>query len=213
MKTGAATFLKASDMAKAVIAFPGEDVKPGKIIDAMRHGIVSRVSASEVTHQIEHVAAQYGPTTNLLPLIYGIQGNRVLMASKHQGQALPLVHREAPLVQVASWNPRHSRSSEMVRLIVPTAPKHVRERRRHEDRRRLHPHLEPTRAKDRRRGYPPPLRPNFPLAAKTTLHNTLLVKVGDASRPGSRSPSRTSPRTARSRSAPTCASATCRTAA
>jgi DNA-directed RNA polymerase beta subunit len=175
MKTGAATFLKASDMAKAVIAFPGEDVKPGKIIDAMRHGIVSRVSASEVTHQIEHVAAQYGPTTNLLPLIYGIQGNRVLMASKHQGQALPLVHREPPLVQVASWNPGTSVEREMVKQLVPTA-RHAGTVTRIDD---DYIHIEPNETKTAAEASRLPYDQDFPLAAKTTLHNTLLVKPGD----------------------------------
>jgi DNA-directed RNA polymerase beta subunit len=120
-KTGVATYLKASDLAKSVIAFPGEHLGAGKIVDAMAHGVVSRVTSDKVTHQLEHVADQYGPTSNLLPLVYGIQANRVLMASKHQGQALPLTHREAPLVQVASWKPGTSVEREMVKLIVPTA--------------------------------------------------------------------------------------------
>lgn len=122
VKTGKKIHLSAGDMAKAVVAFPGEHVQPGKLIDAMKNGMVSRVPASEITHQIEHHADQWGATTNLLPFVYGIQGNRVLMASKHQGQALPLTHREAPLVQVQSWNPHKSVEQEMVRLIVPTAP-------------------------------------------------------------------------------------------
>lgn len=177
VKTGKQVFLKAADMAKAVIAYPGEAIAPGKLVDVMKNGQVQRVPSSEVTHQIENVHDKYGATSNLLPLIYGVQGNRVLMASKHQGQALPLVHREAPLVQVASWKPGKSVEQEMVRLIVPTAPHaglitkidddYIHLSSSHES--------EKTSATITRLHYDQ----NFPLAAKTALHNELKVKVGD----------------------------------
>ncbi len=122
VRTGKDEYLKAADMAKAVIAFPGSDLSAGKIVDVMKDGSVQRVASSVVTHQIRHASDMYGATTNLLPLLNGMQGNRALMASKHQGQALPLIRREAPLVQVESWNPGVSVEREMVRLIVPTAP-------------------------------------------------------------------------------------------
>lgn len=177
--TGKPSFLKAGDMKHAVIAFPGEDVRPGKLVDAMAHGVVARVAADKVTHQIEHVADLYGPTTNLLPLVYGIQGNRVLMASKHQGQALPLTHREAPLVQVASWRPGTSVEREMVAQLVPTA--------RHDgvvtkiDADYVHLGPEHKEAAETSRLH---YDQDFPLAAKTALHNTLTVKVGDKVKKG-----------------------------
>lgn len=168
------SFLKAADMLKSVIAFPGESLAPGKLVDAMKRGVVTRVASGDVTHQIEHVADLYGPTTNLLPLVYGIQGNRVLMASKHQGQALPLVHREAPLVQVESWIPGVSMERELVKQLVPTARQAgvVTEIDDH------YIHLGPsgkTAEETQRLHYDQ----HFPLAAKTMLHNTLTVKVGD----------------------------------
>lgn len=174
VKTGRQTFLKAADMAKAVVAFPGERVEPGRLVDAMRDGAVQRVPASAVTHQIEHHADQLGATTNLLPFVYGIQGNRVLMASKHQGQALPLVAREAPLVQVASWRPGKSVEQEMTRLIVPTAPVSGVVGRIDED----YIHIEPA-PKSASSSIRLHYDQDFPLAAKTALHNTLLVKPGD----------------------------------
>lgn len=195
VKTGQRVFLKAADMARAVIAFPGETVKPGKLVDVMKNGHVSRAPASEVTHQLEHVHDEYGPTSNLLPFIYGIQGNRVLMASKHQGQALPLVHREAPLVQVASWNPGKSVEQEMVRLVVPTAPTAGVVHKIDDD----YIHLTPLGQKKSDAnedswetnfvvGFEKTAEvntiklhydSNFPLAAKTALHNELKVKPGD----------------------------------
>ena len=175
-KTGKKTFLKAGDMAKAIIAFPNEVLGPGKLVDAMKNGVVSRVASSEVTHKIETDHDQWGPTTNLLPFIYGIQGNRVLMASKHQGQALPLTHREAPLVQVQSWNPGKSVEQEMMRLVVPTASHAGIVEKIDEDYIHIGRHAEKRSSEGGTRLH---YDQNFPLAAKTTLHNTLLVKPGD----------------------------------
>lgn len=122
LKTGRTEHVKAEDIMRSVVAFPHEDVRPGKMVDALTHGHVQRVPASQVTHQVVHVSDLYGPTTNLLPFLDGMQGNRSLMASKHQSQALSLIHREAPLVQVNSWNPDMTVEREMVKLIVPTSP-------------------------------------------------------------------------------------------
>lgn len=187
VRSGKQTYLSAKNMAKAVVAFPGERIGSGQPIDVMKDGMVQRVASDVVTHQLENVHDKYGPTSNLLPFIYGVQGNRVLMASKHQGQALPLVHREPPLVQVASWNPGKSVEQEMVRLIVPTAPmdgvvQHIDEDHihlvRHETK---HAGETPKDASDVVKLH---YDQDFPLAAKTALHNTLLVKAGDHVRAG-----------------------------
>jgi len=122
LKTGRTEHVKAEDIMHSVVAFPHEDVRPGKMVDALTRGHVQRVPASQVTHQVVHVSDLYGPTTNLLPFLNGMQGNRSLMASKHQSQALSLIHREAPLVQVQSWKPGSSVEQEMNKLIVPTSP-------------------------------------------------------------------------------------------
>lgn len=177
VKTGKDEYLKASDMAKSVVAFPDGNLRAGSLVSAMRDGVVQRVPASEVTHQIRHMSDVYGATTNLLPLLNGMQGNRALMASKHQGQALPLVHREAPLVQVKSWNPGTSVEREMVRLIVPTAPIAGRVEKIDAD----YIHLAPTGEK--RAAAEGVVRLHYdrdlPLAAKTYLDNKLTVKEGD----------------------------------
>jgi DNA-directed RNA polymerase beta subunit len=181
VKTGKPTYLKATDMIRSVVAFPGEVLGPGKLVDAMNKGKVEKVNSDKVTHQIEHVADLYGPTSNLLPLIYGIQGNRVLMASKHQSQAMPLVHREPPLVQTASWNPGKSVEQDLVGLIVPTA--------RHDgvvskiDSDYIHIRSNDgvkTSSEITKLHYDT----NFPLAAKTALNNTLIVKEGDKVKEG-----------------------------
>lgn len=122
IKTKQPVAMTATQMANAVIAFPHEDLSPGKLVDVLKDGRVQKAPSSQVTHQTPDVHSLYGPTSNLLPMIYGIQGNRVIMASKHQSQALPLIHREAPLVQVGSWQPDKSYERQVVGRVVPTAP-------------------------------------------------------------------------------------------
>lgn len=175
VKTGTSTFLKAADMSRSIVAFPGQDLRAGKIIDVMNKGAVDKVPYDQVTHEIEHASDMYGPTTNLLPLLNGMQGNRALMASKHQGQALPLVHREAPLVQVESWKPGVSVEKEMVKLIVPTARQAGRVTKIDDD----YIHLEADHVRTAAETTKLHYDHDLPLAAKTYLNNTLLVKEGD----------------------------------
>jgi DNA-directed RNA polymerase beta subunit len=182
VRTGKDEYLKAAEMARSIVAFPGGDLRAGGSVSAMKDGAIQRVPASEVTHQVRHMSDVYGATTNLLPLLNGMQGNRALMASKHQGQALPLVRREAPLVQVESWNPGISVEREMVRLIVPTAPVAGRIDKIDAD----YVHLSPEGEK--RAAAEGTVRLHYdhdlPLAAKTYLDNKLIVKEGDVVRAG-----------------------------
>ena len=190
VKSGETEYLKPSEALRHVIAFPGEPLRPGHMVDAMVRGEVRRVPSGDVTHQIEHPADLYGPTTNLLPLMNSMQGNRVLMASKHQEQALPLVHREPPNVQVSSWRPGETVEKVMTQLIVPTAP--VAGQIVKIDGDYIHIRPDETKTSAEEEIYSDYLKlaasdgiiklhydSNFPLAAKTYLHNDLKVKEGD----------------------------------
>lgn len=120
-------FLSAKEMANTVIAFPGQ--KMVGIVDAMKNGHVQHVPASEVKYELYHASQLYAPSSNLIPLMESIQGNRATMGSKMQTQALPLVDRQAPLVQVGARQilgrgkeQVTSFEHELGRLVVPTAP-------------------------------------------------------------------------------------------
>lgn len=191
LKTGKKEYLKGAEMMKAVVAFPGENVRHGYSADALKNGEVVKVDGKDVTHQVIHASDLYGPTTNLLPFLNGMQGNRSLMASKHQSQALSLVHREAPNVQVASWNPGTSVEREMVKLIVPTAPVAGVITKIDGDYIHMRPDAVKVGAEEDVDVYNDFLKvgddgtlrlhydTNFPLAAKSYLHNDIKVKVGD----------------------------------
>lgn len=103
VKTGKEEFLRSGELGKHVLAFAGEDLRG--TVDAFVKGRVAQVSGDKVTHQLLHTAHTYSPATTLIPMIHSIQGNRAIMGSKMGTQALPLLEREAPFVQVRSHLP------------------------------------------------------------------------------------------------------------
>lgn len=120
LKSGQNTYLPAGDIMHHTIAFPHQELK-GEI-DAMVKGVVQRVPAKAAAYQFIHNGYAYSPATNLVPMLYNIQGNRAIMGSKMQTQALPLLEREAPYVQVKSHAGDESYEKMFTKLIVPTAP-------------------------------------------------------------------------------------------
>jgi len=194
VKTGKTVYLDPTQSMKAVIAFPNEVLGHGKMVDALKAGDVLRVPSSTVTHQVRHATDLYGPTTNLVPFLNSMQGNRSLMASKHQSQALSLVHREAPLVQVGSPYPGLSMEQATMRMVVPTSPVagtvekidgdyiYIRpDAKKHgevsEDDEEIYNDFMKLGSDDGliKLHYDT----HFPLAAKTFLHNDIKVKAGD----------------------------------
>jgi len=97
VKTGKSELLSAARMSRAVVAFPRQ--KHFGVVAVMKYGKMERVPWSEVTHEISDASDLYSPATNLVPFLESVQGNRGIMGGKSMTQALPLVHREAPLVQ------------------------------------------------------------------------------------------------------------------
>jgi len=199
VKTGEIEYLRPNEVAEKVVAFPTEKVGNGApglpVVHAMKDGEIVDVGPHEVDYQVPHVANLFGPTTNLLPFLNGMQGNRIVMASKHQSQALPLVHREPPHVQVKSWWPGTTVEQEMALKVVPTSPVDGTIERIDDDWIYIRPKA--TKASSDRDGewfYNDHVDKyaaadsgliklhyddHFPLAAKTYLHNTIKVRAGE----------------------------------
>lgn len=57
---------------------------------------------SDAHYVMRHPSQLFNMTSNLIPFLGNTQGNRASMASRHMEQAISLVHREQPLVQVAT---------------------------------------------------------------------------------------------------------------
>lgn len=181
-RSGKIIALKSGDIPKHVIAFPHQALSG--MVDVMDHGVTRKVPASKVEYQFPHEAHALSPATSLLPMLRNMQGNRAIMGSKMQTQAVPLVDREAPLVQVKSHLPDGS-SFESVygKMIVPTAPVSGT----------IHKiengwiYLKPNGVKssDENAGLIKiPYQTNFPFPSKTYLHHDLNVKPGDSVKAG-----------------------------
>lgn len=194
VRTGKMENVPVDKLETSTVAFPGE-MKRKEGIGVLQHGAVTSVAKNKVDYELTHSSAMYGPSTNLVPMTESLQGNRVVMGSKMQTQALPLVDREAPLVQVGSYNHGRTMEDEVADLIVPTAPMSGIIRKIDGDYIYIEPQrmktsgVEPIRIMDAQHvmiektaGVPlvkVHYDDNFPLASKTYMHNNVTVKVGD----------------------------------
>jgi DNA-directed RNA polymerase beta subunit len=121
-KSGRLEYVKASDLVTKTIAFPNQSLSGRKKIDVLRGGQVYSVNPSEADYQVPDPSRMYSPTTNLVPFINSAQGNRNIMGAKMHTQALPLIDRDEPYVQIRSWDPKKTVEQQMGELIVPMAP-------------------------------------------------------------------------------------------
>jgi DNA-directed RNA polymerase beta subunit len=120
-RTGKTEDVPVHQVENAVVAFPGE-IKKKTGISALKSGQLVSVSRKDVDYELPHANLMFSMATNMVPMPESVQGNRILMGAKHATQALPLIHREQPLVQVASFNPGRTMEQEMANLVVPHAP-------------------------------------------------------------------------------------------
>jgi hypothetical protein len=124
----------------------------------------------------------YSPTTNLVPFIESIQGNRAVLGSKMQVQALSLVDREPPLIRVKSPTGK-SYERHMASLINPVAPVSGTVAKVDAD----YVYIRPDGVKTSARGgalVKVPYETDFPLASKTYLNHDINVKKGDSVKAG-----------------------------
>jgi DNA-directed RNA polymerase beta subunit len=184
---------------ESTVAFPGE-TKKTRGISALREGQLVSATRKEIDYELPHPSFMFSPATNTVPMPESMQGNRLLMGAKMATQALPLVDREVPHVQVASYNPGRTFEQELARLITPHAPVSGTIKKIDKD----YIYLEPSQTKKADvDGWPAiapvehvvlcaegektaasslikiPYDSNFPLASKTYLHNDVKVKAGD----------------------------------
>ncbi|MGA1353569.1 MAG: hypothetical protein ACO32I_02100 [Candidatus Limnocylindrus sp.] len=108
MKTGKMEAVDPLTADRSVVAFPDDfELKGGKmralkpkVRVALPGGKFEEVPVSKVEYVIPSGQQQFGLGPNMVPFLGNNNGNRVMMASKMQQQAMGLVHREAPLVQI-----------------------------------------------------------------------------------------------------------------
>tara|TARA_Y100000034_G_scaffold135350_1_gene206937 strand:- start:1173 stop:5492 length:4320 start_codon:yes stop_codon:yes gene_type:complete len=176
VKTGKVEFVPSADIEKTTVAFSDQDITKGRV-DVLQRGKATKVRPRDVDYQVPHSSYLYGPATNLIPFLDSTQGNRAIMGSKMVGQALPLQHREVPLVQVQSYLEDKSPMEKVVaRSILPTAPASGVVSKVSGGR----IYIKDSSGKSRAVNY----SKNHPFASKTYLHHDVIVKKGDKVKAG-----------------------------
>ena len=163
-------------LARSVIGFSGQDHRKGKV-DAIKGANNVSVNRADVDYFLPAPEHMFGPAASLVPLIDGIQGNRALMGSKFQTQALPLVEREAPLVQASSTVKGLSTEQAIARMVSPTSTVNGTVTKVDADYIYIRPDGPKTAAAS---SIKIPYNTYFPLSSKTYLHDDVKVKKGDS---------------------------------
>ena len=172
VKTGKEEHLSTSDMESKVIAFPKQDLtNKNNIVDVLYQGKVQRLPASRVEYQVIYHTDMFSMPVNLVPFLGSITGNRALMAAKHMTHALPLKHREVPLIQTSYPFLYDSTEKRVASMFLPRAKETGTVDKITEDM----IHLSDKEGNK----YTDQYENNFPLNQKTFLHTELLVKPGD----------------------------------
>ncbi|GEM_PF-755321 len=103
-KTGRRTVLSPAEAQRAIIA-TREQLRnvpaDGKVLAMIGGNVPKKVSVNKVTHTIP-AASLYNHTTLLIPFLSHNAGQRAMMGDKMLTQAVPLKHREKPLVASAA---------------------------------------------------------------------------------------------------------------
>jgi len=97
-------------LSKSVVAFPDQyKYKDGNftpVANAVHaqtpESLKATVDAKDVDYILPSPSMLFSSSTNLVPFLSNDDGTRIEMAARHMEQAIPLKHREAPLVQVQS---------------------------------------------------------------------------------------------------------------
>lgn len=177
-KTNKIEPVSAQTLAKSTVGFPGQEHKTH--VDAIKGTQIVSVPKKDVDYYVSDSSHIFSPMSGLVPFANSMQGNRAIMGSKFQTQALPLVDREAPLVQALGPRPGISMEKEMAFIMNPTAPVDGKVVKVDADFIYLKPDkpLNPKTAAENDL-IKLPYDTNYPLAAKTRHHNTVIVNVGD----------------------------------
>lgn len=170
-KNGKEVSLTPQDTIGKTIGFSNQDGKA--IVRAMCNGEMKDVPRKVVDYWMPKSSNMFTVTTNLVPFLQNDQGNRITMAGRMVTQAVPLLHREAPLVQIKDQSGEYRSIQEKYGkdYFVPKSPIDGTVKEVADD----HITINSTKIE---------LYHNFPLNLKTFITMYPLVKVGDKVKKG-----------------------------
>ncbi len=176
-RTGRKEYKSPQDLADSVVAFPGELDKQSNHIIAITNGRIGYVPKAKVDYALPDMEDGFNHLSNLIPGKSASKGQRVMMGSRMMSQSLPLLHREAPLVQSGvpgsdqSYDERYAPSVGAVTARGQGKVMSV-------DKDSIKVRYEDGTVQDH------DLYDNHPLNRKTFAHNEAKVEVGQMVQPG-----------------------------
>ena len=176
--TGKIEYLSSLESSKVPVSFPEYRDSKDFLIPAMVGNTIQYLPKSDVKYFVPNGDSLFSTACDFVPIKSGIKAGRLLMAQKHQTQAMSIKDRMAPYVQ--SLDPDGSgKSMEEVNSHIMGAVKAglggkvVRVTK--DD-------ITVLQTDGKRRSYS--LYDNYPLNRKSVVNNTAQVKVGDIVEPG-----------------------------
>lgn len=177
-KTGKKVYISSLESSREPVSFPEFRDSKDMLIPAMVGNEIKYLPKSDVKYFIPNGDSLFATASDFVPIKSGIKAGRLLMAQKHQTQAMSIKDRMAPYVQ--SLDPDGSgKSMEEVNSHIMGAVKAglggkvVRVTK--DD-------ITVLQSDGTRRSYS--LYNNYPLNRKSVVNNTAKVKVGDTVQPG-----------------------------
>lgn len=175
LKTLQKEYLSPSDFYNKKIAFPDQFDSNGKAlfnkIKISYKGEVLEVPQNEAQYRLVSPKQIFGLATNLIPFLQNNQGNRAMMAAKHMEQAVSLVHREEPLVQVHADQGASFESAIGSQFSIRSNCNGIVKE--------INNDKIIIQDDNTKKNVSYSIYNNFPLNQKTFLHHTPLIKVGD----------------------------------
>ncbi len=185
-KTGKEVLKTKLDTHESYVAFPDQyDFKNKKFnfpkVRAIYKGKLIETEPENINYVIRDQSDMFSIGTNLIPFVADTQGNRTMLANKMSGQAISLVNREAPLVQVKLNSPfttedglkidtEEKAAARIFALKSPVNGKVVALEKDYLE-------IKPDDGSKNLKIYK---YDHFPLANKSYMHSEFKVKVGDS---------------------------------
>lgn len=184
VKTGEMNYYSPQQIADMTFAFPGEMRSNEPYVAAMVKGKTRYVPRETVQLEMPHMEHAFSPLSNMIPYKSAVKGQRTSMGARFLAQALPLIQREAPLVQ--SGLPHYpgdppaiqrGQSEKSFEDIFGTFMGAVKAKKPGVVRKVTANDITVQNEDGTKETYE--LYNNFPYARKTFAHNEPMVKVGD----------------------------------
>lgn len=172
-KTGQREYFSTLESSRVAVAFPEYASSKSPLIPAMVGNDIEMIPKSKVAYFVPNGDSLFATASNFVPIKSGIKAGRLLMAQKHQTQAMSIKDRMAPYVQ--SLDPDGSgKSVEEVDSGILGA---VRADQPGKVVKVTKDDITVLQADGTKRTYS--LYNNFPLNRKSVVNNTAEVKPGD----------------------------------